>query len=201
MALITWLETDSLTDQDISSALAIGVYTATGDKYIMCQLFVKQVAGSGDYVAYVTQTIDGVAYPILSKSTLTAAAGETEFGAQSGPILVRNGEIITVYLDGLAGDTTTVDTIVRFWEVDTLSAAQVNAEVVDALTVDLLADSVAADGTRPTIAQALYEIVQFLTEQAIVGTTVTVKKVDGTTSLMTFTLNDASSPTTITRET
>ncbi len=40
---------------------------------------------------------------------------------------------------------------------------------------------------------------QFLTERAVSSTTVTVKKVDGSTSLMTFTLDDATSPTSITR--
>lgn len=65
----------------------------------------------------------------------------------------------------------------------------------------VLADSVPADGTRPSINQALYMIAQFLTERAISGTTMTVKKVDGSTALMTFTLNDAANPTSITRAT
>lgn len=64
-----------------------------------------------------------------------------------------------------------------------------------------LADSVPADGTRPTAAQALYMITQFLLERSVSGTTMTVKKVDGATTLMTFTLNDATSPTSITRAT
>lgn len=80
-----------------------------------------------------------------------------------------------------------------------LSAAQVNAEVVDALTVDTLADSVATDGSLPTLAQAILMIERFLMEKSVSGTTVTVKKEDGTTSSMTFTLNDATAPTSITR--
>jgi hypothetical protein len=77
--------------------------------------------------------------------------------------------------------------------------AQVNTEVVDVLTVDVVADSIPADGSRPTIAQAAYLLVQFMTERAVVGTTMTVRKPDGSTALMTFTLNDATSPTSITR--
>lgn len=64
-----------------------------------------------------------------------------------------------------------------------------------------IADSVPADGTRPSIAQALYMLVQFLSERSISGTTMTVKKPDGTTALMTFTLNDAVNPTSLTRAT
>lgn len=75
----------------------------------------------------------------------------------------------------------------------------VNAEVVDALSVDVVADSVPADGSRPTIAQALYMLTQFMCERSVSGTTLTVKKVDGSTTLMTFTLDDATSPTSISR--
>jgi hypothetical protein len=70
-----------------------------------------------------------------------------------------------------------------------------------ALTGGILADSVPADGTRPTPEQALYAIYCYLMERAVSGTTVTVKKVDGSTALMTFTINDASAPTSITRTT
>lgn len=83
--------------------------------------------------------------------------------------------------------------------LNNLSAAQVNAEMVDALTVDIVADSVAVDGNRPTIAQAALMILRFLTEKSVSGTTVTVKKEDGTTSAMTFTLNDGTTPSSITR--
>jgi hypothetical protein len=59
----------------------------------------------------------------------------------------------------------------------------------------------AADGALPTVRQALYMIVQFLLERIVSGTTVTVKKVDGTTTLMTLTLDSATTPTSITRTT
>jgi hypothetical protein len=62
-----------------------------------------------------------------------------------------------------------------------------------------LADSIPADGTRPSAAQALYMLVQFMTERSVSGTTCTVRKVDGSTSLFTLTLNDGTTPTSITR--
>jgi hypothetical protein len=85
--------------------------------------------------------------------------------------------------------------------LETQAKADVNAEVVDVVTVDVVADSVPADGSRPTLAQAAYMLTQFLTERAVSGLTMTVKKPDGTTALMTFTLNDAANPTSITRAT
>lgn len=62
-------------------------------------------------------------------------------------------------------------------------------------------DAAAADGSRPTIEQALYMICQYLMERSVSGTTMTVKKPDGSTTLMTFTLNSAVSPTSVTRAT
>lgn len=83
--------------------------------------------------------------------------------------------------------------------LNNLSAAQVNAEVVDVLRVDLIPDSYAADGSQPTMAQALLTVLQFLTEKSVAGTTVTVNKPDGTTAAITLTINDATTPTSITR--
>jgi len=77
----------------------------------------------------------------------------------------------------------------------------VNTEVVDVLTVDTIADSYATDGNQPTIAQALLAIQQMMQEKSITGTTLTVKKPDGSTSAMTFTLDSATTPTSITRST
>jgi len=51
------------------------------------------------------------------------------------------------------------------------------------------------------VAQALFAIQQFLQERAVSGTTVTVKKLDGSTTAMTFTLDSATDPTSITRAT
>jgi len=62
-----------------------------------------------------------------------------------------------------------------------------------------MADSVPADGTISTREQALYIIEKMMTEFAYSGTTLTVKKVDGTTTLMTFTLDEATNPTSLTR--
>lgn len=66
---------------------------------------------------------------------------------------------------------------------------------------DAMPDSVAADGSLNTPIQALYMIQQVLTEMSIVGTTATIKKVDGSTTLITLTLNDGTTPTSITRAT
>lgn len=64
-----------------------------------------------------------------------------------------------------------------------------------------MTESYAADGDAPTIAQALMLIQQALTEFSTSGTTVTLKKLDGSTAAGTLTLSDATNPTSITRAT
>lgn len=76
--------------------------------------------------------------------------------------------------------------------------AEVESEVADALEATI-ADSIPSDGTRPSVKQALYMLTQFMTDRGVSGTTVTVKKVDGSTTLFTLTLNDGTTPTSITR--
>ncbi len=53
----------------------------------------------------------------------------------------------------------------------------------------------------PTLAQTLFAILQQAGEFAISGTTITVKKLDGSSTAMTFTLDDSTNPTSRTRAT
>ena len=124
-----WLETDSLSNQDISSALAIGAYTADADRLILVQFFADAVAGNGDYEFYLTHRIGGAgsSYRYIPVTSAAAASGLTAIAGQSGMVAVRSGDVLTLYLDGLAGDTTTPDTIVRWFEADasvTLASTQ-----------------------------------------------------------------------------
>jgi hypothetical protein len=76
--------------------------------------------------------------------------------------------------------------------------AEVQSEVVDALQ-ETIPDSVPADGTRPSVQSALYMMCQGLFEGSISGTTWTIKKVDGSTTLFTVTLDSSTTPTSKTR--
>lgn len=72
--------------------------------------------------------------------------------------------------------------------------------VADILTTQMT-ESYAADGVAPTLTQAVMLIQQILNEFAIAGTTLTVKKLDKTTTAATFTLDDGTTPTSLTRAT
>ena len=91
--------------------------------------------------------------------------------------------------------------------------AEVQSEVTDALNAydpptkaemdgmwtTAQTESYARDGSTATPAQLLYMILCSVSEFAISGTTITGKKLDGSTTAMTWTINDASNPTSRTR--
>ena len=70
--------------------------------------------------------------------------------------------------------------------------------VADILTTQMT-ESYAANGTAPTLAQALFAIHQMLMEFAISGTSLTVKQLDSSTTAFVATLDDGTNPTSITR--
>lgn len=83
-------------------------------------------------------------------------------------------------------------------ELDSALAALNDISVSDILTTQMT-ESYNTDGEAPTLAQALFLIIQFLTERTVSGTSVTVKKLDGSTTAYTITLDNAAQPTTFTR--
>ena len=141
MGALTYIETDTGSNANIASATAVGAYTATGDKLIMVDVSIDQVAGNGDYVMYVTKQIGGAgsAYVILPKTTMAAASGLTAISAQSGWITVRNGDVLTCYVDGLAGDTATPDWSTRWFEASVSLVTLAD----DAITADKFDESTA----------------------------------------------------------
>lgn len=79
--------------------------------------------------------------------------------------------------------------------LENLSAAQVASEIADALSSDTLTEAYAASGAEATVAQLLYAIYSTVAQFSISGTTLTTKKLDGTTTALTFTLDDDTNPT------
>lgn len=115
----------------------------------------------------------------LSTGVLHVALSQTEMNADN----------VTVLFHDAAGAE---------WQ-DLLVSIDTDTVQLNDVVISTITDSVPADGSLPTINQALYMIWQFLSEKSVSGTTVTVKKADGSTSLMTFTLDSGSAPTSITR--
>jgi hypothetical protein len=64
-----------------------------------------------------------------------------------------------------------------------------------------LTEAYAAQGVVPTLVQLVFEMRAILAELSTSGTTATAKKVDGSTTAATYTLDDDTAPTSITRAT
>lgn len=114
--------------------------------------------------------------------TLTTYTGNT---LQTGDSFARIG---------LAGAGLTAIPWPAAWD------AEVQSEVTDALNA-ALTESYRSAGATGSVAQMLYEIIAHLGESAIASTTKTLKKLDGSTTAKTYTLNSATTPTAITETT
>jgi len=116
------------------------------------------------------------------------------------------GSVGSVASGGITSATFAANALDAVWStaVRTLTAnTNLNdptaAAIATAVWTTALTESYNADGVAPTPAQALFLALQMLTHFSISGTTLTVYKLDGSTTAATFTLNDATSPTSITR--
>ena len=79
------------------------------------------------------------------------------------------------------------------------TAVPTAAQNATAVLTTAMTESYAADGAAPTLAQSQFLQQQALTEFSISGTTTTIKKLDGSTTAATLTLNSATAPTSVTR--
>lgn len=131
----------------------------------------------------------------LASDTLTAAKVAADVTAELQSGLATASDLATV-----AGYIDTEVAAIKA-KTDNLPASPASTGDVTGLLTTQMTESYAADGAAPTLAQALFAIQQFLQERAVAGTTLTVKKLDGTTTAMTFTLDDGTAPTSLTRAT
>ena len=133
----------------------------------------------------------------MAANTLTAAATASDFGTEVATAVWASATRtlsalgFTLGASDLAADTIGASEL----------AADGIAEIVNAVLTTAMTESYNADGAAPTLAQALFVTMQRLTEFAISGTTITVKKLDGSSTAYTLTLDDATSPTSTTRAT
>jgi hypothetical protein len=137
-----------------------------------------------------TGTVTANALTVTNATTLSGAVSLGSTLGVTGAITATNAS------NNLTLGTFTVTTNAIAWNAawDT----EVQSEVTDALTT-ALTESYATDGATATAAELLYMIYSAVMEFSISGTTLTCKKLDGSTTAMTVTLNDATNPTSRTR--
>lgn len=107
--------------------------------------------------------------------------------------------IPTTAMRGTDGANTVVPPSVAQFNARTQPTADY-VTAADILTT-ALTEAYNADGVDPTLSEAIFVIMQALTEFSISTTTMTVKKLDGSTTAYTGTLDDADNPSSLTRAT
>lgn len=168
------------THTDTVGALALHIISTGADPTDIADEVVADLPGAS--VSSVTGNVGGN----VAGSVASVTAGVT----------VSTNNDKTGY--SISGTKTTLDALndIAAGAAMTLTSAYDFAKGTTAMT-----EAYSTKGGTVTPAQALHEILALLQEKAASSTTLTVKKRDGTTSAMTFTLDDATNPSSITRAT
>jgi hypothetical protein len=175
-----------------------GTAVATPDTAGYPKVTIKDGTGAGeialtsgaiDTVAAVT-TVNGLAANVITATSIAADA-------------ITAAKIADGAIDAatFAAGAITASAIAT----DAIGAAELAADAVTEIVAGVLTSAMTeaypTDGSTMTVAQALYLIAQSIGEFSVSGTTVTVKKVDGTTTAATYTLDSSTAPTSRTRAT
>ena len=140
-------------------------------------------------------TIEGVDATDAIQTTTSASLIAYNLDHLMKTAVASNADMTTEVTDGSVLSnimTKTGDTSDYAYATDSL-------EGLARVCTTALTESYASDGAAATPAQLLYMIYCTVGEFSISGTTITGKKVDGSTTAMTWTINSASDPTSRTR--
>lgn len=102
---------------------------------------------------------------------------------------------------GTVTTLTNLPAITSNWLTAAGLATDAAAEIATAVLTTQMTESYRATGAAPTLAQAQFEVIAHLGNSAIASTTKTAKKLDGSTTAKTYTLDSATVPTSITEAT
>lgn len=164
------------------------------------------ITGNGVQASSVSGSVGSVSGAVGSVTGAVGSVAGNVAGDVAGKVLGGGSSSISgagVRADSVTGAVGSVTGAVGSVtaKVDLVDAP--NATAVTAIFAGVLRSALtedyAADGTPPTLEQAIFLIQQSLHEFSITGTTRTVKKLDGTTQAAAFTLDSSTAPTSTTR--
>lgn len=186
-------------DVATSTRLATAGYTAPDNATI--GTIGSTVATNLD--ATISSRLSAAGYTAPDNASVTAIKNKTDFlpsasAGAAGGVFIAGTNAATTITTGL---TTNIVGNVSGSVNSVSSPVALTADYDFAKGTVAITESYRADGTAPTPAQALCELLAHSGEAEISGVTKTIKKFDGTTIAETFTLNSAISPTSITRTT
>ena len=175
-------KTDNLPTDPADQSLIIAATDAIISDFLDKLGAVDEAAAAGD--PSTTESVMQYVKQIVN--ILVGSAGVTTFPAESAP---ANAVSLAEVIRAIHADVTG------------LNGAAMRGTDSALQKATTLTEGYAADGSAATLEQLLYMIWSALAEFAISGVTITAKKLDGSTTAMTFTLDDATNPTSRTRAT
>lgn len=192
---------------DYETAIDTTVWDASASAHTVAGSFGRKVKNLGEGLVATEGQVNDASATTSSFVTNLAEATDDHYRdavlsfvsgnltGQSRTISAYDGTTKTVTLDQALTDAPA-----NADEFLVLTSHQYTAsEITTSILTTQMSESYAADGVAPTLAQAQFAIQQFLQETNVSGTTLTVKQLDGSTTAMTFTLDDANNPTSLTR--
>lgn len=191
---LTWVmriydSSDALVDADSTPTVAVRKNgSSTGDSVTVT----KRSATTGIYDCSYNPASEVEGDQFTIEETATVASTTTSW---NWSFIVLDSDVTGKVLGG--GSGTISGTGARV--VDGDGSAIATADSIAALFTTAMTEAYPTDGSTVTPAQALYLILAHLNERTVSGTTITLKKLDGSTTAATFTTNDANTPTSITR--
>jgi hypothetical protein len=129
-----------------------------------------------------------------------SASALGDIKADTAAILEDTGTTLQAELDGIQADTEDIQSRIPAALVNSRMDATVDGTgmesgaVTNILTTQMT-ESYAANGVAPTLAQAQFAIQQMLMQFGISGTSITVRKLDDSTTAFVVTLDDDTNPT------
>lgn len=111
------LQSSSLSNQDISTALLVGIYTALVEiSDLSVQVALDEIAGDGNYQIYTTRQLGGAGAQYPSPVITEAVAdGDTSHVFAPVSMSANATDVINVYVVGLPADDATIDVVCEFW--------------------------------------------------------------------------------------
>ena len=189
-------------DNSIIAKLVSKESTADWDDFVNTTDSLQAIRDRGD-ASWITGG-GGSAADIADAVWDEATSGHTSSGSYGKALsdILTDTAVIGSAGAGLTGVpwNSAWDTEVESEVTDALNAYDPPTKAeMDAMWTTDLTEAYAGDGENGTPSELLYMILCAVSEFAISSTTITGKKVDGSTTAMTWTINDASNPTSRTR--
>lgn len=189
--------------------------SADNNAYAGCVVYISAIASAiqcamGTISAYtgasktVTLAVDPAIYTIAAGDNISIFPRHNVYSvggtAQTAGDIVAAEAVIAGYIDTeVAAIKAVTDQLPNGGALSNLDAAISSRATPAQILTTALTEAYANLHAAPTLAQLLFEVRALLAEKSVAATTLTAKKIDGATTAETFTLNDATTPTAITR--